>query len=285
MPEHPPARPDGAQIDRSVVSIGAGNMARAILLGAVERGVIEPGLVTAADPNPPQRAVFEAVGARTAETAAVAVASCPPDAAVLLAVKPQMLAGVAEELPAGAMDGRLVISILAGTTGEGVQRAFGGGCRVVRVMPNTPARVGRGMSAVCAGPGATEEDLAFVERLFGAVGEVVRLEEELMDAFTGVAGSGPAYVFYLVEAMTAGAIATGIEPADAARIARATVIGAARLLEASPDESAEALRASVTSKNGTTFAATESLDRDGVRDAFVRAILAARDRGRELGQG
>lgn len=268
-----------------IVSIGGGHMARAILLGAAERGAIDPARLVVADPNESARAVFQARGVRTAATAAQAIAQSEPGAPVLLAIKPQMLDGLAGELPSGLLEGRLVISILAGVTGEGVRGALGAGCRVVRVMPNTPARVGRGMSGVCAGPGASGDDLAMVEALFASVGEVVRLDESRMDAFTGVAGSGPAYVFYLVEAMTRGGQACGLAPEDAARIARATVVGAAHLLEAAPDESPESLRAGVTSKNGTTFAATESLDRDSVQDAVVRAIIAARDRGRALAAG
>ena len=279
---------DGTQaerIDRGLVAIGGGNMARAILLGGIERGAVDASRVVVADPNASSRAIFLEAGVRAAGSASEAVAVGEAGSAVLLAVKPQVLGAVAAELGAGALDGRVVISILAGVTTGGVRRALGEGCRVVRVMPNTPARVGRGMSAVCAGEGATGADVALVEALFGAVGDVVRVDESLMDAFTAVAGSGPAYVFYLAEAMTRGAIAAGLAADDAARIARATVVGAARLLEASADEPPEALRASVTSKNGTTFAATESLDRDGVMNAFVRAIVAARDRGRELGQG
>lgn len=266
--------------DRPLAVIGGGAMAEAIVLGAQRSGVLA-GPVCVADPNADRRAVFD-----------TAVASGPEamewldgqagEGAVLLAVKPQMLGAVAQEL-GEHVGGRLVVSILAGSRSDAVREAMGGACRVVRVMPNTPALIGRSTSAVCVSPSATAADGDAVEALFRGVGDVVvRVDESQMDGFTGVAGSGPAYVFYLAEAMERAAVDVGL-PSNAAReIVAETIAGAAELLRQSGD-APEGLRARVTSKGGTTAAATGVFDDAGVHDIVVRAIVAARDRGRELG--
>ncbi|MCH7873254.1 MAG: hypothetical protein IID33_16280 [Planctomycetes bacterium] len=169
--------------------------------------------------------------------------------------------------------------------------------RVIRVMPNTPARIGQGMTAIAMGCGAQAGDDALAQAIFAAVGEVVSIDETLMDAFTAVAGSGPAYVFYLAEAMSAAAVRLGFNQKQADLIVRQTIAGAGNLMVASVDEQTDptgqtgvplspaALRAAVTSKNGTTYAATTRLDELGVMEAIITAVRAARDRGRELAQG
>ena len=264
---------------RGLVVVGFGAMASAIVEGALRAGVLDANSVGAADPSPERRAHAESLGCRAFEGAADALAA-GPDAPVLLAVKPQSLDAVARDARA-PLDDRPVISILAGATIERLASSLGAR-RIVRVMPNTPARVGRGVSAVAPGPGATGDDAAFVRTLFASVGEVVDIPEDLMDAFTAVCGSGPAYVFYLTEAMTRAAREVGFDDATADRVVRATVAGAAALLDADRERSASELRALVTSKGGTTAAATCVLDDARVADALVRAIVAARDRGREL---
>lgn len=205
---------------------------------------------------------------------------------VVLAVKPQML-GVATDpirplLERGGL-APTVISILAGVRSTGIAEAMGEGSRVVRVMPNTPASIGMGMSAVAGSDSSTAEDVEVAKLLMGAVGETVEIDESMMDAFTAVAGSGPAYVFYLVEAMTKAAESLGFGAAIARRIVDQTVVGSAALLDDSADDAAT-LRAKVTSKNGTTHAATTTLDERRVMEAFVAALTAARDRGEELGR-
>ena len=166
-----------------------------------------------------------------------------------------------------------------------VRSALGGRARVIRVMPNTPAQLRRGVSAIAIGEGASEDDAQFAVALFESVGEVVRVDESMIDAFTALAGSGPAYVFYLAEAMMRAGVEIGFDEATADRIVRGTIAGSAALLSDSTDRKPIDLRAAVTSKGGTTFAATQSLDASGAMDAIVRAIIAARDRGRELGSG
>jgi len=271
-----------------IAVIGGGNMASAIVQGCVRAGLASAHRFLSAEPDAAKRAAF----ARGFETAAEAIEALQAEeplrgeGVVLLAVKPQMLAAVGAELgEALSANGaeRCVISILAGMPGARVREALGGGARVVRVMPNTPARVGAGMTAIAASAGARDDDVAVARMLFESLGDVAALDESLIDAFTGVAGSGPAYVFYLAEAMARGGEAVGLDPATAARCTRQTIIGAAELLRKQPDISAADLRAAVTSKGGTTQAATEALDEAGVMEGVVEAIRAARDRGRALG--
>lgn len=268
--------------------IGGGNMARAILGGASEAGLVR-GRCVVAEPVEDKRADFELAVPSAAEAIAWVREREPAPGAgqVLLAVKPQMLDAVAGEIApvlAGEDPGRVVITILAGTPSAKVRAALGGTARVVRAMPNTPARIGRGITAVCLGDGARQGDDAFAKLLFAGVGRVVDLPESLLDAFTAVAGSGPAYVFYLVEAMVEAACELGFEREQATAIVRETVSGAGELMRSSP-EAPRALRAAVTSKGGTTAAATEVLDQAGVMDHVIRAIHAARHRGTELAKG
>lgn len=257
--------------------MGGGNMAQAILHGGLEAGRIRPELVVVAEPDGQKRALLRSWGVTVHETPREALASLTPGGQVLLAVKPQVFEQVAPELE--GIRG-VVMSIMAGLS-SGMIRSALGDVRVIRLMPNTPARVAKGITAMALGAGARDGDDAFARALFESVGQVVELDESLMDAFTGVAGSGPAYVFYLAEAMLRGAIDVDLEPAVADRIVRATIAGAAALLEQGEDEAA-ALRQAVTSKGGTTAAAVDTLDESGVMDAVARAIRAARDRGRAL---
>jgi pyrroline-5-carboxylate reductase len=204
---------------------------------------------------------------------------------LMLAVKPQIFPLVAEEVGEAFAAGpsRVVLSVLAGTTSASIRKALGDPARVVRVMPNTPAQVGRGVSAVAMGAGTRDGDDALAHALMSSVGDVVSIDESMMDAFTGLAGSGPAYVFYLAEALAKAGEAVGFTPEQATTIAEGVVTGSARLLE-EDDRDAAALRKAVTSPNGTTQAGTESLDASGVMEAVVKAVTAARDRGRELAE-
>ena len=264
--------------------IGGGSMAQAILGGAAASGVLSGGLCVA-DRNESCRVRFD----RAVETSRQAMEWLITNEGeagsgqIMLAVKPQMLGAVGEEI-ADLVGDRVVISILAGAGGEIIKSAMGGRCRVVRVMPNTPAQIGRGMSAIASSLGASEDDASFATALFESIGSVIRIEESMMDAFTSVAGSGPAYVFYLAEAMQRGAEEVGFDAETAARIVTETVSGAAELLRQDPASASE-LRTRVTSKKGTTQAATDSFDASGVMEAIARGVVAARDRGRELGRG
>jgi pyrroline-5-carboxylate reductase len=264
--------------------LGGGNMARAILLGALRSGVVGQEDIVVAEPDGVKREVFQREGVRAAARFRDLGERIGSETSVMLAVKPQVLPEVAGEVAETCGGGeRVVVSILAGARGAGIRERLGAWARVVRVMPNTPAQVGRGVSAITLSAGAREGDDRLARELMGAVGRVVDLPEELFDAFTAVAGSGPAYVFYLAEAMARGAVACGIDPAQADEIVRGVISGSAALLDASRDSSASELRAAVTSRGGTTLAATSAMDESGVMTAIERAIVAARDRGRELG--
>jgi pyrroline-5-carboxylate reductase len=259
--------------------IGFGSMASAIVEGALRAGVLSPDQVAAVNPGEGGRARAERLGCRAFARSADALRALPA-ARVMLGVKPQKL-GEAASAAQGLATDRCVISILAGATSASIGAALGSS-RVVRVMPNTPAKVGKGITAIANDTNATEADAAFAQALFSAVGEVVEMPESMLDAFTGVCGSGPAYVFYLAEAMVRGAREVGFNEADADRLVRATIVGAAALLDDDRTHAPGELRARVTSKNGTTAAATDTLDDAAVMDAVARAVVAARDRGREL---
>jgi len=270
--------------------IGGGHMGGALARGGVASGALDRGLLMVAEPDDARRAALAAAGIPACATAPDALGWLrvadrgSAEGQVLLAVKPQMLAAAAAELaPTMAGAPRIVISILAGTPSAKVRAALGDAARVVRAMPNLPVSVGLGVTAVARGAGAAEGDEAFAERLFGAVGEVIAIDEAMMDAFTGVAGSGPAYVFYLAEAMVEAAVGLGFDRSAALLMVRGTVTGAAALLAERAAEPGD-LRAAVTSRGGTTAAAIGVLDAAGVGGHIAAAIRAARDRGAELGR-
>lgn len=259
--------------------IGAGNMAEAIVRGVVRAEVLKGGAILAADPSAERRRVLEVLGAAcTAHN--TDVAACPR---VLLAVKPQVLPRVLTEIAEAVGPQATVISIAAGVTTSAIDQRLGGRGRIVRVMPNTPMLVGCGASAIAAGPRATQEDLTWTQRLFAAGGITCQVEEELMDAVTAVSGSGPAYFFYLIEAMVAAGVAEGLPETIARALAAATCTGAGRMLTET-GESAQVLRARVTSPGGTTQRAIESLQAAQVKDALIAAVRAAAERSRELGK-
>lgn len=266
-----------------IVFIGAGNMAEALVRGLLAAGVARAGDVSVTDIAPARlehfRARYGVVGgsdnaaaARTADT-------------LVLAVKPQQLAAACAELAGALARNPLVISIAAGIPTARIEQWLGGAARVVRAMPNTPALVGAGVTAIAPGRLATDDDLDRAERLLGAAGTVVRVAESAMDAVTAVSGSGPAYVFYLAEAMREAAARLGLAPEVADALVRRTILGAGRLLEAESATPPEELRRRVTSKGGTTEAAVSVLEERRVREAFVAAITAAAARAKELSGG
>jgi pyrroline-5-carboxylate reductase len=260
--------------------IGAGNMAEAILRGVLGANVLPHGAIVASDTSAARRKhVFNTLGVECVADSAVP-AGCPR---VLLAVKPQVMAEVLDGIAGAVAAEALVISIAAGVTTRFIDERLGGRGRIVRVMPNTPMLVGAGMSALAPGPRAAEDDIAWARRLFSASGQTAVVAEELMDAVTAVSGSGPAYFFYLIEAMIEAGVAEGLDRDVAAALAAQTCAGSARLLSET-GERAEVLRAKVTSPGGTTQQAVSSMEADGVKEALVRAVRAAAERSRELGK-
>lgn len=209
------------------------------------------------------------------------VAGLPgPADGTLLAVKPHLVGEVAAAV--GAADGGRILSIAAGVTIATLEAALPAGTPVVRAMPNTPALVGAGAAAIAAGGSAGEDDLAWAESVLGAVGTVVRVDEHLLDAVTGLSGSGPAYAFLVLDALIEGGVAAGLPRDVASALAGQTLLGAAMLFldgGASPGE----LRAAVTSPGGTTAEGLRVLEQRAVRAALIDAVLASRDRAVELG--
>jgi pyrroline-5-carboxylate reductase len=272
--------------------IGGGNIAQAIIAGCLASGTLDADRIVVAEPDSSKLATLARDGVTGVASASEAMQWLHDHESrfrdesmgqVLLAVKPQMLATVAPEIAAVAGPSRrIVISILAGTPSTKVRSSLGNAFAVIRGMPNTPARIGKGVTALSIGEGASAGDESFARRVFQGIGPlVVDCDESLMDAFTAVGGSGPAYVFYLAQAMIDAAIELGFTPETADQVVRGTIAGAALLLQCDPLPPAQ-LRAAVTSKGGTTAAATQVLDDALVQQVVRQAIRAARDRGSEL---
>lgn len=265
-------------MESKVVFIGAGNMAEAIVSGMVAGNFCAPEKIIMTDVRPERLADLENEYGVSTSTDNRVVKNAE---IVVLAVKPQMMIDVLKGIAPVLRRETLVISIAAGITAVKIEASLGGKHRVIRVMPNTPALVGQGASAIAAGTNADEADLEVAEAILGCVGLTVRVKESDLDAVTALSGSGPAYVFYLIEGMLAAAEKMGLDKETARKLALKTVAGAARLMEDSGEDAA-ALRAKVTSKGGTTEAAVRSLDEAGVKDAIVQALLAAQTRSVEL---
>jgi pyrroline-5-carboxylate reductase len=263
--------------------IGAGNMAEAIVCGVLRSNVLAGGQIIAADLSPSRRDLFSnELGVTTVLTNAEVIQRKPR--CLLLSVKPQQMAAVLGELGPELDPDTLVISIAAGISAAFIAGHLGkrAAWRVIRTMPNTPMLVGQGMVGMARGANATADDVSLARELFQSAAQVVEVPETLIDAVTAVSGSGPAYVFYLVERMIEGGIALGLSPEDARQLAVQTVTGAAAMLASTSDSPAE-LRRKVTSPGGTTQAAITHLDAKGVGPAIVEAIQAAARRGKELG--
>ena len=259
-----------------LVLLGCGKMGTALLTGWLAAGV-PPGSVWVIEPNPTD----------WLKTAGVHLnRGLPPAPAVaLLAVKPQMMGAALPALQALGNGKTLFVSIAAGTTIASFEAVLGDRTPIVRTMPNTPSMVGRGITAICRNAHVPDADFALARELMAAVGQVVELAgEHQIDAVTGVSGSGPAYVFHLIEAMAAAGEAEGLSPEVAMQLARATVCGAGELAFQSPETAAQ-LRINVTSPGGTTAAALAVLmdQATGFPPLLKRAVKAAADRGRELG--
>lgn len=260
-----------------LVLLGCGKMGSALLAGWLEAGV-PASSIWVLEPNPTDWLTATGVHLNQGVPPAPAVA--------LLAVKPQMMGAALPALQALGNGATLMVSIAAGTSIATFEEVFGAKTPIVRTMPNTPAMVGRGITGICANAHAGAEGLALARALMAAVGEVVELDgEHQIDAVTAVSGSGPAYVFHLIEAMAAGGVAQGLSPDVAIQLARATVCGAGELAYRSSDTAAQ-LRINVTSPGGTTAAALAVLmdAANGLPPLMEKAVKAAADRGRELGK-
>jgi pyrroline-5-carboxylate reductase len=260
-----------------IAIVGAGKMGEALVSGLLKAGT-----------SPTEVLITERYEARAIELTslygvrAVSNANAAQLADTLvLAVKPQDMAALLDELAPVLTPDRLVVTIAAGIPTAAIEKRLAAGVPVVRAMPNTPALVGEAMSAISAGAHATDADLDQAEALLRPVGKVIRVPESQLDAVTALSGSGPAYVFFLAEAMTDAGLLLGLPRAVAHELIVQTIVGAAVMLRDSGDRPVT-LREAVTSPAGTTTAAIRELENHGVRAAFLSALEAARDRSREL---
>ncbi|WP_332775652.1 pyrroline-5-carboxylate reductase [Polaromonas sp.] len=272
-----PSNPSPSQ-NEHIAFIGGGNMASAIIGGLLKQGMAA-GQIQVVEPFAEQRAKLKKqFGVQLHETSGESLASAT---LVVWAVKPQMFKDAAL-LTRFHTKTALHLSVAAGIRSDSIARWLDTQ-RVVRSMPNTPALIGKGITALFARPAVSADDRQAVERVIKTTGDHVWLDDEThLDAVTALSGSGPAYVFYFIEAMVQAGVDMGLSHEQAHKLAVGTFVGASELARAS-DEPPEILRARVTSKGGTTYAALTSMEQDGIKNQFMRAIHAARQRAHELG--
>jgi pyrroline-5-carboxylate reductase len=266
--------------------IGAGNMAEALIRGLVRGGHVPADRITASGPR---RERLDEL----AKSYAIAITLDNREVArraslVVLSVKPQILDKVLREVADQLQPGTLVVSIAAGVNTEAIEevieRVVPEGVRVVRAMPNTPALVGAGATAISPGKHASEADLATAKAMFDAVGISVVLDESHLDAVTGLSGSGPAYIFLILEALSDAGVKVGLSRRNAQRLAAQTVLGSAKML-LETDEHVGRLKDMVTSPGGTAIAGLHTLEEGGLRTTLINAVETATKRAKELGRG
>jgi pyrroline-5-carboxylate reductase len=268
--------------ERRVAIIGAGKIGEALIKGLVASGWRKPNEIVATDLHPePLQALREACGIDTSDSNTEAVSGA---GLVVIAVKPQDVRGLLQEIGGDLTSEQTVLSIAAAVRTAAIEAHLAGDVPVVRAMPNTPATVREGMAGICAGAHADEKHLALAEDVLAHLGAVVRVPEEAMDAITAVSGSGPAYFALLAEAMIEAGILLGLSREVSTKLVVQTMFGTAKLLRDEGIHPVE-LRENVTSPGGTTIRAIRELERAGVRAAFLNAIQAAMERSRELAEG
>lgn len=262
--------------------IGGGNMGEALIKGLVAANLVPPEAIYASDVRPERlRALDQQYGIQLLPDNAELVRQAD---IVILAVKPQIMAPVVRQISAAVTKKKLLISIAAGVSTLTIRAALGKEARLIRVMPNTPALVLEGVTAIAKADGLEPGDLDTASEIFSAVGRVVTLEEELMDAVTGLSGSGPAYVAVVVESLADGGVKMGLDRVTAMTLATQTVLGAARLmLETGMHPGA--LKDMVSSPGGTSIAGVHALEEGGIRHTLIKAVERATQRSRELGRG
>ena len=268
-------------MDRTIGFLGAGNMAEALLRGLIAGKHTAPDKVWASAPR--QERLDELAknfGVRTTRSNLELVRASD---VIVLAVKPQILIRVLDEISNALRPGALVISIAAGVPAKAIEARLPAGTRVVRTMPNTPALAMAGATALARGAHAHEEDLAFAKTIFDAVGISVVLDESQLDAVTGLSGSGPAYIFLIIEALSDAGVKMGLSRRNAQLLASQTVLGSAKLL-IETNEHPGRLKDMVTSPGGTAITGLHTLESGGLRTCLIDAVEAATTRSRELGR-
>lgn len=262
--------------------LGGGNMGEALVRGLLKTGLIPPEAIFVSDVRLQRLEQLGALyGVHTLSDNRLLVKRAD---VVILAVKPQIMTEVLAEIAPAITPDRLVISIAAGVSTALLRAHLPGGVRLIRVMPNTPALVLEGATAIARADGLEPGDLDVAQEIFSAVGKVVVLEEELMDAVTGLSGSGPAYVALVIEALADGGVKMGLDRATAMTLAAQTVLGAARLLIETGAHPGQ-LKDMVTSPGGTAIAGIHTLEEGGLRRTLINAVERATLRSRELGRG
>jgi len=265
---------------KRVAFLGAGNMGEALIKGLTQTGLVAAGSITASDPRADHLdLVAKRYGIRAVGDNATLVKSAD---VIILAVKPQIMGAILKEIAGAVDDGKLLISIAAGVSTHKLREQLGKPARLIRVMPNTPALVLEGVTAVARAHGLNPGDLEAAQELFAAVGKVVVLEESAMDAVTGLSGSGPAYIAITIEALADGGVKMGLDRATAMTLAAQTVLGSARLVLDTGVHPGQ-LKDMVSSPGGTTIAGIAALEEGGLRRAFIQAVERATQRSRELG--
>ncbi len=262
--------------------VGCGNMGEALVKGLVEASVVPGDLIIVSDTRNERLAELDRrYGVRCAKSNVELVREAD---VVVLAVKPQIMAPVLSEIASSLSRRHLVISIAAGVSTATLRAGAGKDLRLIRVMPNTPALVLEGATAIAKAKDLETGDLETAEEIFGAVGKVVVLDEELMDAVTGLSGSGPAYVAVVIESLADGGVKMGLDRVTAMTLATQTVLGAAKLL-LETNLHPGALKDMVSSPGGTSIAGIAALEEGGIRTTFIKAVERATLRSRELGRG
>lgn len=265
----------------SIGFLGAGQMATALAVGWKNTGLLDENTSLASDPFAMARDQFtQRTGLTSVASNSQVVAGCQ---LLILAVKPQTLPDLLVEIQPLLKPDHLVISIAAGVTLKQLAQGLGNSIRIVRVMPNTPCLVGASASGFSPGTGAKSEDVQLVQELFGAVGLAVSVPEKLLDAVTGLSGSGPAYVAIMIEALADGGVKMGLPRATALQLAAQTVLGTAKMI-LQTGQHPGAFKDSIASPGGTTIAGIHELEAGAVRAAFMDAVEAATRRAQELGQ-
>ncbi len=267
-------------MNQSLAFIGGGQMATALAAGALQAGLLAESDLVFAEPFAAQR---DKLTARFPKAKVVinAIDARSITQRMVLSVKPQVLPGVCQSLRC-QNGSSLFISIAAGYSLAQLETMLETS-RVIRVMPNTPAQVGHGAAGISSGAAATEDDIAFVEKLMSSVGLSVRVPDALMHAVTGLSGSGPAYVYAMIDALSDGGVAQGLPRELSLKLAAQTVLGAAKMVLETGMHPGQ-LRDQVTSPGGTTIAGLRALEKSAIRSAFIEAVAAATERSRELGQ-
>jgi pyrroline-5-carboxylate reductase len=268
-------------LDKKLTVIGGGNMGRSLLRGVLRSGLLAAGDVTVVEVN---AARGQELAAEFSVQVVPDVKSAVPGAdVILLAVKPFHLQSVLDAMKDSVQPTQLLVSIIAGAEASYIRDRVGKNNPVVRVMPNLPATVDAGASAIAGLSPATDEHLDLVESIFGSCGEVVRVEEFQLDAVTGLSGSGPAYIFMVIEALADGGVNMGLTRDVALKLATQTVLGAAKLVLESGEHPA-VLKGQVTTPGGTTIAGVHALEQGGLRALMMNAVEEATERSRELSE-